>query len=58
LNEEFKVWIEEKGLEWTESLPYTGLPGWTDGRFSVIEGENMDLEETKRRYECVYTHIY
>lgn len=33
---EYCNWIDEVGLKWQESLPYTGLQGWSNGKFSII----------------------
>jgi hypothetical protein len=50
-------WINERGLVWSESLPYSFQCGWTDpyGNFSIIyNGDKTESFETvKSRYEAV-----
>lgn len=45
--------IEVHGLSWSENLPYSGVPGWTDGEFSVIYAgwETESLDSVIARYE-------
>jgi hypothetical protein len=56
MNEEFFNWIEDHGLTWCDRLPYSGLPGWTNGKFSVIyEGEKTEsLDSINARYKVIF----